>query len=413
VYTCSATVNLEAEGGISDLGPTEGLQDTSANCDNVRPAFITPFGIAVTKKLRDALQLAQNIRPCGAEHTGTRCEGTSTPGGPVDAGWAARDDDGDGNSNEEDAENQPSISNALLTSLTTAAVPRWSDVVVLDPNNEGALTALDEIVGLNDWGLDPDTAANYTTSPVDDRVTLCFRATTSGTRAENAVVMNRQKCTSGARNLAARSAFDAAGPTVMPLNSGTGDETKCLTNMNIGRNYNIGISGGEADTGSIWAVGHVSLDRVPVGPDKNDAAGTDDGYRLIKLDGRLGTFENIANGSYYHYGESTIQWENDLNANESFIMNQIDNGASAPALLGALRRAHSWGTTGVMGLTCPFTVTNGTTGVTSYDVTRPASPLTRGGNNCTVAVMRATCDYSLETNANAGSPAGAPSIDVP
>ncbi len=418
VYACnnlgSGASLLEAEGGFSDLGPTEGLVDTSSTCDNVTRAYVVPFGVMVTKKLRDALQIAQNIRPCAAVVAGTRCVGANAAGNPVDSGWAARDDDGDGVINEEEADHQPSFSNSLITSLNTGTVPRWSDIAVYDPNNQGVLTPLNNIVGLG--ALDPDVAANYEACPggvcvapvaADNRVTLVHRALSSGTRAETAVVMNREKCVSGARGLTSPTPLDFAGPTTMQLQSGSGDMERTMTNLNRGVNANTGFTTAPmnvSDGGSLWAFGHTSLDRVPVGPDKNAATTTGDGFRFIRLDGRLGTFENVANGSYYHYGESTIQWENDLNANELSLMSTLSTGSGNPTVLGSLRRQHSWGFSGVMSLDCPTTVTDGATGVVSYNNVLPSTGLTRGGNNCQVATLSSACDFVLETNADNGSP---------
>lgn len=360
VYDCSAGAQEAAfpDFGLSDLGPTEVLTDDSNQCDNVIPSFALPFGVMVTTKLRDALQLAQGIRPTAA----------SNPG------WATADDDSDGVENAEDGDNQPSLSHALLTSLITGSVPTWSQIQARDPNNGGALTPLNALTGLAGWSLDPDTEG-----PADNRVTLCHRVPSSGTRAETEVVVNRNTCVSGAPNLTSPNPFDFSGPTTMPLNSGSSNMARCMTNMNNGDNYNTNQTSLDSDTGSIWAVGHNALEKVPVGADKNESTGSRDGYRYIRLDGVLGTFENIANGSYWHYGESTVQWENDIGGEAIKIAEAISEQTVTATELGALAREHAWGTSGLLAFG-NIAVSGG-----EYNNTLPATPLTRGGDNCQVA----------------------------
>ena len=367
IYDCGAGAQeaVFPDFGLSDLGPTEVLTDFSSQCDNVRPTFALPFGVMVTTKLRDALQLAQGIRPLQS----------------VNPGWATADDDNDGVENAEDGDNQPSLSHALLTSLTTGSIPTWADIQVRDPNNGGALTALSSINGLAGWGL---------TTTADNRVTLCHRVASSGTRAETEVVMNRNTCVSGAPNLTAPNAFDFAGPTTMPLNSGSSNMARCMTNMNNGDDYNTNQTSLPSDTGSIWAIGHNALEKVPVGPDANESAGSRDGYRYIRLDGVLGTFENIANGSYPHYGESTAQWENDIGAEKAKIADAISTDAVTASVLGALARNHSWGVSGLLAFG-DISVVGG-----EYNNALPNTPLTRDGDNCQVARKSGTASAILE-----------------
>ena len=350
IYACTGALeSVVPEVGFSDVGPTEVLEDASGACSDVVGGVVTPFTVPVTTKLRDALQLAQGLSV-----------------------------------GSETADNVPSMAASLYTSLTTGLVPRWSDIEV-------AGTPLTTVT--NGTTFDPDVAANYAGGAAPDtRVTLCHRVRTSGTRAQTEVVANRLSCVTGARNLTAPNPFDFAGPTTMPLNSGSSNMSRCLTNMNEGRNYNINQTSLPSDFGSIWALGHQSSEKVTVGADQNEAAGERDGYRMIRYNGVLATYENVANGSYPHYAESTFQWNDSVITNaQEIVAQQIATKAAVPSVLGdaGVRASQTWGETGLLAFgDAPYV--GG-----SYDDTNPATPLTRGGDNCQVAVLNPAFDYAL------------------
>ena len=79
---------------------------------------------------------------------------------------------------------------------------------------------------------------------------------------------------------------------------------------------------------------------------------TRDGYRMIRYNGVLATYENIANGTYPHYAESTFQWNDDFltAAQETVVAIAIANNAAVPSVLGdaGVRASQTWGETGLM-----------------------------------------------------------------
>jgi len=349
-YDCSTTpkeTGVAPNLGISDVGPTEVGVNASTACAT-RPAFVLPFGVMVTEKLRNALQRAQGYT-VGAE----------------------------------DAANVPSLSHSMLTSLITGAIPQWSDIQVRSP----ATGALTDLVSFNaGTPEDPTLAANYADGITDTRVSLCHRVGTSGTRSQTEVVINRERCVLGAPTLTAPNPFDFAGPTTMPLNSGSSDEAECMTALNRGVDTGTLVGSG-SDRGSIWGVGHNSLEKVPNGPDINENADRRE-YRFIKLNGNLGNYENIANGTYYHYAESTWNFTSaSLNGLPLDLANVIIPALRSPTILGAapVQREHSWGFSGPMGFANTASDTSVAPNV--YDNDLPGTPLTRAGNNCQIAVL--------------------------
>ncbi len=362
VRNCGTSiVQLRPEIGITDLEPSKLYAKQTSACDVAAPSFGTPFGVAVTIELRDALQSAQGL-PSGSE--------------------AAAD--------------TPSMSTSLYASLLAGRISTWDKVLV---ESNGAQVPL--------------TSFNGGPSDGDNRVTICRRADTSGTRASYAVNLLRNQCVNGAPDLPADLAFldDFPGQVqTLPEASGSSDLARCLTNMNANSTFNGSNNGAGGENGSTWAVGMNSMDKAQC--DESTAANGRGGYRYVRLDGALPSYENVANGSYNLWVTSTVNWmtsgANALGGDELDFAEFVRDRGAAPDEIGVssgVGRTHcdlssDTYASGIIalgsqaGVTAPFFV-NG-----QFDDNRPVTTYAhdagQGTDNCLLPYSTSGDDVILE-----------------
>jgi hypothetical protein len=292
--TASDQEQLEAEIGISDVGPSEVQASASANCGSPGGSFALVFGMPVTKKLRDALQVAQGLT-----------SGSELP------------------------EDMPSLSYDQVRSLYTGRINTWDDFKV----NGVALTAVPGVV--------PPTGTN------PNRVTICRRVDTSGTFASYALHILGRTCLGGAALPHAPQNNLGGNPAVI-LNSGSGNVEVCLDTLNDTGTIasQSGITVGAGATFSDWAIGMQSTD---FGAPVNGVYAFD--YRHIRLGGVIPSIDNAAAGTYSFVMVSTIQQSTTFPPSpESTIIYNALQAAVTPANLSAINRAHEWGVGGALAL---------------------------------------------------------------
>jgi hypothetical protein len=331
--TASDQEQLEAEIGISDVGPAEVQASASANCGAPGGSFALVFGMPVTKKLRDALQVAQGL-----------VSGSELP------------------------ENMPSLSYDQVRSLFTGRINTWDDFKV----NGVALTAV------------PGVVAPTGTNP--NRVSICRRVDTSGTFASYALHLLGRTCLGGSALPHAPQNNLGGNPAVV-LNSGSGNIETCLDTLNDTGTIatQSGITVGAGATFSTWAIGMQSTDfGAPV------AGVYPFDYRHIRLGGVIPSIDNAAAGTYSFVMVSTIQQSTTFppSAVSTTIYNAL-LAAVTPANISAANRAHEWGVGGALAL-----ATNGfqidPDGNNEFDPANPVWPYIRSSsgaapfaiNNC-------------------------------
>ncbi|NJN51812.1 MAG: hypothetical protein HC809_08575 [Gammaproteobacteria bacterium] len=241
---------------------------------------------------------------------------------------------------QDDLANMPSLSSAQYVSIFTGKVKRWSEFFL----NGASLTT------------------QVPTPPGDTRVTVCRRVDSSGTFAASTIRQLKRTCVAGALAPAASNPGPPSnnGPVIVE-NSGSGDVEACLTSFNNTGNFASRC----ATNGCTWAIGQNSTDRIP--------SGANNAWRFVKLDGVEPTFENVANGSYTFSVTSTVQWKS-LAGDKLTLANRIATDAAQPSELGAIRKIHPWGESGLMALAENGFNVSYVAG--DYDTTLPVTPWT-------------------------------------
>ncbi len=258
--------------------------ELSAIAANTFAMNATTFGVPVTKNLRDVLQAAQGL-PEGSD----------------------------------DVDDMPSLSREMVASIYAGAFVNWENYIV-----PGTAT------GLATWA-DSNTVVG---GPAlgNSRVNVCRRVEGSGTQAQaNAIFLNNP-CAAGATppatdNTAASALKDGVGvaidpfPLAVPIaliheNSGSGDVTDCLDNLQAANK---------------WAVGVQSLEK-----------GSDD-WRFVAINGVAPTLQNVANNTYIDYVTTSMQWRDQTingvappSGNVLEIMKKIRDDAASPSILNGL-----------------------------------------------------------------------------
>jgi len=301
--------------------PTELFGGTSPNCGaDVYPSYETVFGIAVSRSLRNALQIAEGITN-------------------VDSDAAA---------------DMPSLSTELVSAIMAGRIKKWSDVYI----NGQPLTSVTTA---------GNATSGYGTISGATRVTICRRVDTSGTFSSQNIRLLQRTCVAGALAPAGQNSppLDNNGPVVAALNSGSDDEAKCLTGFDSGGGA-AGNGNGVYNTrnGSKWAIGHQSTDQiwVQLKQGANPVPAVQADWRFVRLNGALPTFENVANGSYKYSVSSTIQWNAaylnsqstvgnpNVGSDKIAILTNLKDNAATAAGVGGARVQQPWGWGGVMAL---------------------------------------------------------------
>jgi len=332
-------IEVVSDAGVSDVNPEMfvGVNTPAGSAEidaalvasklEVKGAAALVFGVPVTTTLRDALQQAQF-------GTTDACVGSDTEAC------------------------MPNLTSNQVASIISGNVKNWNQFYV----GGTPLTSVASVI------------------PTDTKVNVCRRTNGSGTQAQmNAKFLN-YPCTAGALEPAATGNI-FLGPKIH-LNSGSGDVTLCLNDLNNGTND----SGVNAALATAWAVGVQSTE-------KN--ANLADDFRFVKIDGYAPTLENAAAGRYMDVVEQTFQWRkagtNPLTGDKLAVVSTIAANASSPTILATTLNTkfnHPWGQAGYMALT-----TNGFTTSLPFDATNPVTPYTHAPSglpldNCRVPVTQ-------------------------
>ncbi len=363
VWNCSIgnpgdLVQVVSDAGVSDVNPEMFIkQNAPAGSNPVDPTVVSAkmdvrgaaalvFGIPVTTTLRDALQEAE----FGA--TSTCVTDKYDPTNPAD------------NPTVHAAETEacmPTLSRAQVASIMQGTIKRWSNFFV----NGVALTSI------------------ASTLPSDNKVHVCRRVNGSGTQAQMSAKFLNYPCTTGANPPRSAPGSSFFGPVIVE-NSGSGDMTQCLNDLNDGTDTSNRVN---PTLKTAWAVGIQSTEK------NADLA---DNFRFIKIDGYAPTLANAVRGRYADVVEQTFQWRKSgalpLAGDKLNIMDTIATNASKPSVLATVTKLnpsfiHTWGQAGYLALstngftpTIPFDVVNNPVTVYSHAIGGPL-------DNCRMPVV--------------------------
>jgi len=351
-------IQVVSDAGVSDVNPEMFIKQNtpfgSSPVDatvvaakmEVKGAAALVFGIPVTTTLRDALQVAE----FGA--TSTCVTDKYDPTNPADVPTAHA---------AETEACMPTMSRAQVASIMQGNVKRWSNFFV----NGTALTA---IAGVS--------------LPSDNKVHVCRRTNGSGTQAQMSAKFLNYPCTAGGVSPRSAPGNGFFGPVVVE-NSGSGDMTQCLNDLNDGTNVSARVN---PSLKTAWAVGIQSTE-------KNADLG--DSFRFIKIDGYAPTLSNAVAGRYADVVEQTFQWRKTgalpLTGDKLNVVDTIASNASKPSVLATVAKlnpsyVHPWGQAGYLALS-----TNGFTPTIPFTATNPVTPYSHavGGplDNCRMPVV--------------------------
>ncbi|MCG8671938.1 MAG: hypothetical protein MI867_21220 [Pseudomonadales bacterium] len=349
VYKCDKNTVETAvpDAGISDEEPelftslnvATGATPMDANLRanlNVEPINALTFGVPVTNALFAALQEAQGL----------------TVGGPLPA-------------------NMPSLSKEQVAALISGSINNWSDV---------------------QYGGVPLTTLATTPPTADSRVAICRRVNGSGTQAQMNANFLHAPCTSAAsfpstdntpctgtkgENPSPGFCSDgyaalefANGANVVHENSGSGDVTQCLDDL---------------QDANRWAIGVQSLEKAS------------DKWQFIKVNGFAPTLENVAEGKYFDWAASTVQWRNKVvngepvpTAAQLAILSSIREEAGQPSVLDGINDGtdQGFGATGALALGTLPGVT-----LSPFNADLPVMQYSRNGKTCSVQRALGTVDF--------------------
>lgn len=365
IYKCDKNVTepTTSDAGISDEEPALFTGVNSAGEDemtttlsgqlDVQPIAALTFGIPVTNALYGALQKAQGLNE---DLDGDAViEGTSETATEADI-----------------IANMPSLTKEQVAALMKGTIGEWSNV---------------------QYGGVPLTATAGITAPSDARVTICRRTNGSGTQAQlNANFLNvpcaldadlpavdNTTCTDtkGNANPAlpfcapgyATTTATSAGAAIVHENSGSGDVTECLDQLQAANRWAVGVQSMEKDS-TEWS--------------------------FIKINGEAPTLENVAKGNYFDWAATTIQWRNTTvngvpapSGDMLTILNAIRVEAGKPAVLDSLNDKvnQNIGATGYLGLA-------GSGVASPFNANLPVMQYTREGKTCNVQKAVGTVDFN-------------------
>ena len=326
--------------GISDVDPIQFQGDntpsgfapvTAADVSKltVKAAAAQVFGIAVTTKLRNAMQEAQ----FGATSI---CVG------------------------KEDLACMPSLNSAQIASIFTGQLNSWSQLKLTGTGNLFANVS----------------AAN---KPDSDRLHICRRASGSGTQAQLGVKFMGYPCndvaTQGVTDTLALP--ESVAKAQVHAMTSAGAMSECLAELDAGTNT-VGTSFNNTYTGVRWAIG---IQGSELNATRSSA------WRFVKIDGVEPTLDKVVRGKYKDWVELTYQYNKDhaFDTSEQAIVDEIIKASGNPVVMAAtnLLAVHSWGKSGF--LATPQSYTAQESGIVAYE--KPVNPFSHGTttaatNNC-------------------------------
>lgn len=374
--TCTFTAGNAAQSnsqkpdfGIADVDPIQFQGDNTPSGFNpvtaadlskltVKAASAQAFGIAVSTKLRNALQEAQF--------------GPTSPCNPTNAGYTPGFF-----GKAESATCMPTLNSAQIASIFSGKFNSWAQLKLANTSDLYAHTTV---------------AAN---KPSNSRMHICRRTSGSGTQAQLGIKFFGYPC----NDVATQPAVDtgALPETVakaqVHANSSSGVMSECLAELDSGVDT---IGTGFSNTyGFRWAIGIQGLEQN---------ANLSSAWRFIKIDGVAPTLANINNGKYKDWVELTFQYNNThaFDTSEKAIVDEIIKEAGNPFVLAAtnLGAIQSFGRSGFLATPQSFSPTAGA----GFDPTKPISPLSHGTttastNNCRMpAIYNPTTTGGMQLN---------------
>jgi len=323
--------------GISDVDPIQFQGDNTPSgfspvtADDlgkltVKAAAAQVFGIAVSTKLRNAMQEAQfgKISPCVGSELVT-C--------------------------------MPSLNSAQIASIFTGKLNSWTQLML------GTGNLFDN--------------ASAASKPDSDRLHVCRRTSGSGTLAQLGIKFMGYPCNNVATQVATDTALvpEVVAKAQVHAMSSSGAMSECLSELNSG----LDNAGSFTNTyGVRWAIGIQ-------GSEQNANRASD--WRFIKIDGVEPTLDKVVRGKYKDWVELTYQYNKThaWDQSEQAIVDEVIKESGNPVVMAAtnLAAVHSWGKSGF--LATPQSFPAPVTGIVSFD--KPVNPFSHGTteaatNNC-------------------------------
>jgi ABC-type phosphate transport system substrate-binding protein len=291
------------------------------------PGAAVVFGTPVTLKLYKALQAAQIAM------------GTIPATDPVSLVPCAIGD-------VTNAACMPSLTKQQIATLITGDWGNWDKLKVVTG------TTSKTSKGLYTWVKENTNPAISGLVPLANNVHICRRENGSGTQAQLNNFALGYPCFKDAVRPASGNdglngntgaTTESTGPALIHENSTSGSMTACLSNLDLG--IDTPADGFEYTTASVpkyagsrWAIGIQSLEKANAN------------FEFVKINGVAPTVENVANGSYQDWFESTFQYNTNhakftTDTNLKATIESIIKAATAPAVMGAMNPtfAHLFG----------------------------------------------------------------------
>ena len=377
--------------GVSDVDPEQfKLSNTAAGFSAVSSSDLAKltvlagptqvFGIAVTTKLRNALQEAQfpTTSVCNPTNAGY----TTFPGTAATKEAATA----------ESAACQPSLGHEQVASIFAGKLPNWNLL------KTSATTDL----------FNGASAANKAAL---SNVHICTRTDGSGTKAQMGINFLNYPCTASATpfagdnsglvgSLLSEAGGTSLGKPIVHNLGATGAVEECLTEMNNGNNAVVAGAFNNttwATGNGRWAIGILGLESnaaltATTAPAHAEAVD----YRFIKIDGVSPTVQNVMAGKYHDWAESTFQYNTNhvFATSEKNVALEIIRVAGNPVIVGELNgfNLHSFGQSGF--LSSPSLFTANADGL--YTPANPVNTFSHGTSSSSVNNCRNPASYKLK-----------------
>ena len=222
-------------------------------------------------------------------------------------------------------------------------------------------------------GLGWQPIVRATDSKRASRVNICRRVNGSGTQASANAYLLQLPCNDSA-NLPAEFSFSDSGLTNAVSSVGPTGSVFVFEGSTTG---NVISCLQAAETTNAYAIGHVSKENNDV------AAGST--WRHVRVDGIAPNRENVKNGKYNYFFESTMQWHTarfaTLSADQQSFLTTFRAEARKPDSLARLATANQQGVTALP------TAYAGAFGTGTANEITFGSRVQRGGNSCTVPTL--------------------------
>lgn len=210
----------------------------------------------------------------------------------------------------------------------------------------------------------------------DTRVNVCRRVNGSGTQASANAFIVQFPCNSSAPSPATFDFSDAnlLGPNGEPPLATQAGPAGSLMVFEGSTTGNVITCLGSAEDNGGYAIGHVSKE--------NNEQATGSKWRHVKLDGVAANRDNVKNGKYAYFFESTMQWHtsyvnsSDVTQDQRDFLSQFRAEAAKPDSLARLSSANQQG---VAALPDSYA---GVFGTGTANEIAFGSRVSRGGNSC-------------------------------